>query len=47
MNTTENLIGGCLPQSKTLTRHPLNPSQLAGYSIFETALALIKRGILP
>jgi hypothetical protein len=27
------------PQSKTLTRHPLNPSQLAGYSIFEASLA--------
>jgi hypothetical protein len=32
--------GRGLPQSRTLTRDSLNPDQLFGYSIFETALPL-------
>jgi hypothetical protein len=37
--TGEFKSGRGLTQSKTLTRDALNPDQLFGYSIFETALA--------
>jgi hypothetical protein len=35
--------GRGLPQSKTLSRQPVNPIQLVGNGIFETALNFISR----